>query len=73
MLKGWGFFKTLYFSDILSVFYTSVSTQNVTKVYPNDLTQIASLAVDDVELLLIGPFLITGAGYYKQSPPPTES
>lgn len=36
-----------------------------------DLTQMASLAVDGVELLLIGPFLITGAGYYKQSPPPT--
>ncbi len=45
----------------------------IATVYPNDLTQIAGLAINGVELLLIGPFFITRGGYYKQSPPPTES
>ncbi len=31
-------------------------------VYPNDLTQIAGLAINGVELLLIGPFFITRGG-----------
>lgn len=38
-----------------------------------NLTQVAGLAVNSVELLLKGPFFITRGGYYKQSPPPKES
>lgn len=36
------------------------------------LTQVAGLAGQGIELLLIGPFLIVGGGDYKQPTPPTE-